>query len=374
MAVGFLNEMRAVPDHRVAGMVTFPLDEILLATLVSVVCGADDWERVEDYASESLDWLRRYLPFAQGVPSAQTFRKVFRLIDPVALERGFASWAASLHTARQTEPDASPEIIAIDGKTVRGSKAAPDGTGALHLVSAYASEAGLVLAQRAVDAKSNEIIAVPQLLELLALDGAIVSIDAIGTQTEIAKAIRAKRADYVLALKGNQTSLCQDVRLFFADPGLTADLDVHLETAIGHGRIEERTARAASADWLRQRHPAWPDLTSILEITARRTDKKTGRTSSETRLYISSRAPDPALLLTAVRAHWSIENNLHWVLDVTFDEDRCRTRKDHSARGLALIRKAALNLLKREPTKLSIGRKRAKACMNPEFRAAVMAG
>jgi hypothetical protein len=159
MAVGFLNEMRAVPDHRVAGMVTFPLDEILLATLVSVVCGADDWERVEDYASESLDWLRRYLPFAQGVPSAQTFRKVFRLIDPVALERGFASWAASLHTARQTEHGASPEVIAIDGKTVRGSKTAPDGTGALHLVSAYASEAGLVLAQRAVDAKSNEMSA-----------------------------------------------------------------------------------------------------------------------------------------------------------------------------------------------------------------------
>jgi predicted transposase YbfD/YdcC len=128
--------------------------------------------------------------------------------------------------------------------------------------------------QRAVDAKSNEIIALPQLLELLALEGAIVSIEAIGTQTEIAKAICAKRADYGLALKGHQTSLCEDVRLFFANPGLTADLDVHLETAIGHGRVEERTARAASSDWLRQRHPPWPDLTSILEITARRTGKK----------------------------------------------------------------------------------------------------
>lgn len=373
MTIGFLNEMRAVPDHRVAGMVTFPLDEILLATLVSVVCGADDWERIEDYASESLDWLRRFLPFAQGVPSAQTFRKVFRLIDPVALERGFASWAASLRACKQAGRGASPEVIAIDGKTARGSKTAPDGTGALHLISAYASEAGLVLAQRAVEAKSNEITAIPELLELLALDGAIVSIDAIGTQTEIAKAIRARRADYVLALKGNQMSLCDDARLFFADPSLRAGLGVHTETAIGHGRIEERTARAAPADWLSQRHPAWKDLTSIVEITARRTDKRTGRTSSETRLYISSLAPEPALLLAAVRAHWSIENNLHWILDVAFDEDRCRTRKDNSARGLALIRKAALNLLKREPSKLSIGRKRAKACMNQEFRAAVLA-
>jgi predicted transposase YbfD/YdcC len=176
----------------------------------------------------------------------------------------------------------------------------------------------------------------------------------------------------VLALKGNQTSLCEDVRLFFADPVRTAGLDVHLETAIRHGRVEEGTARAASADWLRQRHPASPDLASILKITACRTDKKTGRTSSETRLYISSLAPDPALLRTAVRAHWSIENNLNWVLEVAFDEDRCRTRKDHSARGLALLRKAAFNLLKRAPTKLSICRKRAKAGMTPDCRALVL--
>jgi predicted transposase YbfD/YdcC len=187
--------------------------------------------------------------------------------------------------------------------------------------------------QRAVDAKSNEIIALPQLLELLALEGAIVSIDAIGTQTEIAKAICAKRADYGLALKGHQTSLCEDVRLFFANPGLTAGLDVHLETAIRHGRVEERTARAASADWLRQRHPAWPDLTSILEITARRPDKKPAGPALNPGSTSPRRPPDPALLLTAVRAHWSIEYNLHWVLDVAFDEDRCRTRKDHLARG-----------------------------------------
>jgi predicted transposase YbfD/YdcC len=371
MALGFLSEMKAVPDHRVAGMVTYPLDEILLATLVSVICGANDWERVEDYACESLDWLRRYLPFAAGVPSAQTFRKVFRLIDPEALERGFAAWAASLQ--QRAGEQGGAHVVAIDGKTVRGSKTAADGTGAIHLVSAYASEAGLVLAQRAVDAKSNEITAIPALLDMLALDGAIVSIDAMGTQTEIARAIRVKRADYVLALKSNQTSLHEDARLFFADRDLCADLAAHAETAMGHGRVEERQARAACAQWLAARHPAWKDLKSVVEIKARRIDKKTGRETCETRLYISSLAPDPALLLAAVRAHWAIENNLHWVLDVAFDEDRCRTRKDHSAKGLALIRKAALNLLKREPSKLSIGRKRAKAAMNPEFRSQILA-
>ena len=372
MAIGFLDEMRHVPDHRVAGMVTFPLDEILLATLAAVVCGADDWERVEDYASESLDWLRGYLPFAAGIPTAQTFRKVFRVLDAEALERGFAAWAGSLRE-RLGGARGKAAMIAIDGKSVRGSKTEADGSGALHLVSAYASEAGLVLAQRATEDKSNEITAIPAVLALLALDGAIVSIDAIGTQKQIAAAILDKGGDYVLALKANQASLHEDARLFFGDPVLAAACTTHAETACGHGRIEERRCRAASAAWLAARHPAWRGLRSIAEIEARRIDKKTGAESVETRLYISSLAPDPALLLACVRAHWSIENNLHWVLDVAFDEDRCRTRKDNSARALALMRRAAFNLLKSEPTPLSIRRKRAKACMNPDFRTAILA-
>lgn len=374
MAVGFLDEMRQVPDHRVAGMVTFPLDEILLATLVAVVCGADDWERVEDYASESLDWLRRYLPFAAGIPTAQTFRKVFRVLDSDALERGFAAWAESLRERLGGQASAAARAhIAIDGKTVRGSKMSADGAGALHLVSAYASDAGLVLAQRAVDGKSNEITAIPAVLALLTLDGAIVSIDAIGTQKDIAACIQGKGGDYVLALKANQPSLHEDVGLFFADSALAVSCTTHAETACGHGRIEERSCRAASADWLAERHPDWKGLRSIAAVKARRIDKKTGAESVETRLYISSLAPDPALLLGCVRAHWSIENNLHWVLDVAFDEDRCRTRKDNSARALALMRRVALNLLKREPTPISIRRKRAKACMNPDFRAKILA-
>jgi predicted transposase YbfD/YdcC len=225
-----------------------------------------------------------------------------------------------------------------------------------------------------VDGKSNEITAIPELLDMLALEGAIVTIDAMGTQKDIAGKIVAKKADYVLALKGNQGTLQEDAALFFADPVLARDCPCHAETASGHGRIEERTVRAAAAAWLAERHPEWKGLNSILAVTVRRTIKKTGATSTETRLYISSLPPDPVRLAAAVRAHWSVENNLHWVLDVAFREDQCRTRKDHSARNLAMIRRAVLNLLRREPSKLSLKRKRLKAAMSPDFRAAVLAG
>ena len=189
---------------------TYPLDEVLLATLVGVVCGADGWQGVEEVATGAVDWLRGFLPFASGAPTAQTFRKAFRLLDTEALQRGFGAWAASLRAEAR-------EVIAADGKTLRGSKTSPDGKGALHLVSAYATAAGLVLAQQAVDGKSNEFTAIPELLDMLNLKGAIVSIDAMGTQTEIARRIVDKGADYGLALKGNQTSLHEDTALFFAD-------------------------------------------------------------------------------------------------------------------------------------------------------------
>lgn len=367
MSKGFLDHMRVVPDHRVAGMVTYPLDEVLLAALAGVVCGADDWEGIELFATDGVDWLRRFLPYANGVPTAQTFRKVFRLLDADALEAGFSAWAASLR------PTGAREVIAVDGKTVRGSRTRADGSGALHLVSAWASEAGLVLGQRAVDGKSNEITAIPSLLDRLELDGAIVSIDAIGTQKAIAQRIVEGGGDYVLALKGNQPGLHADVTAFLADPGLDDPGARHAETDAGHGRVEERACRAWDAGWLAERHPEWKGLTSFAAVTARRIDKKTGAQSLETRLYLSSLPPDPKALLAAVRAHWSVENNLHWQLDVTFDEDRCRTRKDNSALGLAVIRHAALNILKRDKLALSLKRKRLKACLNAQYRSNLLA-
>lgn len=367
MMISFLEHIKDVPDHRVAGMVTYPLNEVLLATLVGVLCGADDWDVIELLSREYLPWLKKFLPYKQGIPQAQTFRKIFQLLPPKVLEERFTTWISSVRKIAR-------EVVAVDGKTLRGSKKDRDGKDALHLLSAYACEAGLVIGQRAVDGKSNEITAIPELLEMLAIKGAIVSIDAMGTQKAIAAKIVEKEADYVLALKGNQSTLHDDVKRFFADEGLARSCAVHATTDAGHGRIEERTSRATEdIVWLRQLHPDWENLRSIAAITSMRTDKKTGVSSTETRFYITSLPADPTIILAATRAHWGIENNLHWQLDITFDEDRCRTRKDFSPLNLAVVRHAVLNILKQDQSKLSLKRKRVKASVNPNFRAELLA-
>ncbi len=367
MSISFLEQMKEIPDHRITGMVTYPLDEILLATLVGVLCGADDWEAIELLSREYLGWLKQFLPYKTGIPHAQTFRKVFRLLKPDVLEQCFASWVASLQEIVRG-------VVAVDGKTLRGSKQAADGSGALHLLSAYACEAGLVIGQCAVDRKSNEIKAIPDLLEMLAIKGTIVSIDAMGTQKAIAAKIVEQEADYVLALKGNQSTLHDDVKSFLEDAELAKACAVHKTTDAGHGRIEQRECRATDAiDWLKERHPDWQDLRGIAAITAKRIAKKTGQTSVETRFYITSLPAGPAAILAATRAHWGIENNLHWQLDITFDEDRCRTRKDFSPLNLAIVRHIVFNILKKDKSKLSLKRKRLKASVNPDFRAQLLA-
>ena len=350
MCINFLTHISAIEEPRISGMITYPLDEVLFSSLVGLLCRAEDWGEIEDMASIHINWLREFLPFKNGVPQAQTYRRIFAALDPKILEVAFSSWVTSLQ-------DTLTGVIAIDGKTLRGSKLNNSGHGALHVLSAYAHEAGLVIAQKAVDVKTNEITAIPGLLNSLVLHGVIVTIDAMWCQKNVAKTIRKGGADYVLALNGNQSSLHADVKGYFEDPELKAACLDFKTTEIGHGRIEERTCRVAEAGWLAADHGDWADLTTIVAITSERTDKKTGEITGDTRYYISSLDADPKALLSAARAHWSIENNLHWQLDVTFREDENRTRKDHAALNFSVIRRAALNMLKREVTKISLKRK-----------------
>ena len=359
MTKSLLSHFEALEDPRIKGLVTYPLSELLLGALVGVICGAEDFEEIVLVCQEKIDFLRKFLTYTNGIASPDTFQRVFDLLDAKVFSGCFAAWIASLIGHVEG-------VVAIDGKTVRGA-VQPEGR-ALHILSAYAHEAGLVLAQRVVDAKSNEITAIPDLLEGLALSGAIVTADAMGAQKEIAAAIVAKNAGYVLALKGNQGSLHEDVRLFFADPELAASCGSFERLDFGHGRIEERQCRVCSSvAWLKERHPDWPSLACIAAVTARRTDKKSGQTSTETRFYISSLPGDAETLLKATQAHWSIENNLHWMLDVTLGEDSCQTRKSHAACNLATIRKMVLGLCRKEPSKMSVKRKIKKAALNTDF-------
>lgn len=367
MTTSFLDHIKDIEDHRIVGMTTYPLDEVLLTVLVGLLCRVEDFDEIEMLCTDQLDWLRQFLPFQAGIAPAQTLRRVLQALCPRTLENAFASWVASLQ-------EVISGVVAIDGKTLRGSKPGANGSGALHVVSAYAHQAGLVLAQRAVEGKGNEITAIPDVLNMLKIDGAIVTIDAIGTQKSIAQQIIAGKADYLLALKGNQKALHDDVVEFFSDPKLAAACPRFDDTSFGHGRIEERTCRVAAAgDWLAERHPEWRNLRSIAEVTVRRRHKKTGEASRQTKYYISSLQPDPATILEASRSHWSVENNVHWQLDVSLREDESRIRKDYSARNLAMMRRAVLNMARREPSKMSIKRKRLKAALNKEFRARLIA-
>ena len=364
MTKSLLTHFECLEDPRIKGLVTYPLPELLLGGLVGVMCGAEDFEEIVLVCEEKIDFLRRFLPYDNGIASEDTFQRVFDLLDAKVFSDCFSSWIATLIGHVQG-------VVAIDGKTIRGALQ-PAGR-ALHILSAYAHEAGLVLAQRLVDAKSNEITAIPDLLEGLALSGAIVTIDAMGTQKEIAAAILAKKADYILALKGNQGTLHGDVRLFFADPVLAASCTSFETLGFGHGRIDERQCRVLSdTGWLKERHPDWPGLSSIAAITTRRTDKKSGKTSTETRFFISSLPGDAETMLRATQSHWSIENNLHWTLDVILGEDACQTRKSHAACNLATIRKMVLSLCRREPSKIPIKRKIKKAALNSAFLAELL--
>jgi predicted transposase YbfD/YdcC len=361
----FISNFEQLDDPRVPGLVTYPLNEILLCTLCGIICRATDWEEVSCWGKYHLKWLKKFLPFESGIPNSGTFARVFNAIDSKKFKACFDTWISDLPIKLNGKQ------VAIDGKTVRGSKLAPDGTGAAHIVSAFVHEYGLVIGQEKVNEKSNEITAIPELLTNLALEGSIISIDAIGTQKEIVKQIVNGKADYVLALKENQKSLYEDATLFLDNLDKDVIYDEYEDTDAGHGRIEVRNCKIVKdISWLNNRHPEWSNLRSIARVESVRIDKKTLKEQRQTRYYISSLASNAKTMLSYVRNHWSVENKLHWILDMNFKEDSCRTRIDHGAENLALIRKSALNLIRSynpEGKKITVKRKMLDAMYDTNY-------
>jgi predicted transposase YbfD/YdcC len=355
-----------IEDPRVQGRCGYPLIEIITIAICAVIAGADGWTEVETFGKSKEAWLRQFLKLENGIPSHDTFGDVFGMIDAVAFQCSFIRWIEGVFTITKGQ------VIAIDGKTARRSYDKTIGKDAIHMVSAWASANGITLGQRKVDDKSNEITAIPELLELLNITGCIVTIDAMGCQKQIAQKIRDGKADYVLSLKDNQGKLLQDVLDWFvhADQTGFANMihDYHETVNKGHGRIDIRRCWAV-ADPLAFEHirhyEGWADLQTIVRVQRERRLKD--KIEQETVYYISSLPPNARQILEATRTHWAVENSLHWVLDVVFREDDSRIRTGNSPQNMAVLRSIALNILKQDPSKGSLKQKRYRAALDDTF-------
>ncbi len=355
----------SITDPRQARKTRHDLVEVLVVAVNGVLAGADTFVEIEAWANEKLEWFRRYLKLEHGIPPHDTFGRLFGLIDPTEFESAFQRWVRSVLPALGQQ-----NVVAIDGKTSRRSGKI-DAT-ALHLVSAFAAGAGLVMGQTATAKKSNEKTAIPALLHTLALENCIVTIDAMGTQANIAQAIRDKKADYVLAVKNNHPTLADSMRDFFAQfQATSAERTPHSfyeQIEKDHGRIEHR--RCYVFDQLDCLHNPrqWPDLKAFVVIDAERTTK--GKTTCEQRYYITSLAADAQRLADAIRSHWSVENRLHWCMDVAFGDDQMRARTGHAAHNLAVLKHITLNLIRLDPIprKGGIKVRRLIAATSDEYR------
>lgn len=360
-----------LPDPRVSGRCTYKLTDVIIIAICGVLCGADSWVGVEMVGREKEDWFREFLELEHGIPSHDTFGDVFAMIDAEAFQKRFMRWVEQVFQVTKGQ------VVALDGKTLRGSHDKAIGKNAIHLVSAWASQNGLVLGQRQVADKSNEITAIPELLELLNVTGCIVTIDAMGCQTAIAQTIRDRGADYILRVKANQSKLRQDIEDWFVHGDQQAfvgmQMDYHRSVAKTSGRIEVRQCWVVSDpvafEYIRHYH-GWADLNSIIRI--HREVHHGEKVTEQTAYYISSLAASAQTLLDATQQHWAIENSFHWVLDVTFREDHARNRIGDSPANMAVLRSIALNLLKRDPSKHSLKQKRFKAAMNNDFLYALL--
>jgi predicted transposase YbfD/YdcC len=363
----FLDHFKDLPDHRQAGKVTYPLDEVLLLSLLAVLAGAEGFTDIARFGEKKLGLLRRFRPFADGTPSHDHLGDIFATLDAQGFRRCFVAWVAGL-----TKTPA--ELIAIDGKTSRrsGKKGSKE---AIHMVSAFAARQRLVLAQTKVGEKSNEILAIPSLLDMLSIEGALVTIDAMGCQRDIAQKIIDKKADYILALKGNQGTLREDVELFaneqkakgFSDTTVSADETVDAD----HGRIETRRVTVVhDVAWLQQRHD-WPGLKGVVVIDSTR--EIGARTERETRYYLTSSAWRAERLGSMVRDHWAVENSLHWVMDMTFRDDECRVRTEHAPENFVTLKHMAANLARKAPGRDSVRLRLKTAAWDDHYLAKLIA-
>ena len=365
-----LRIFRDIPDPRMQKKVTHKLHDILVIAVCSIIAGLEHWTQMEDYAKANFDWFKSFLDLANGIPSHDTFGNVFAALEPNEFETAIQLWLNSLSAT-----GTAGKHIAIDGKVLRRSFDRASNKSAVHMVSAYVHENHTVFGQVKVDDKSNEITAIPKLLQMLELKDSTVTIDAMGCQKEIAKAIIQKEGDYALALKGNQSSLLDDTKTFMDDlieSKAEDNYDYFESTEKGHGRLEIRKCWSCDdIDWLTKRHD-WVGLKSIAVIESKRIigDKE----SLERRYFISSHSGRCSQKIAKlIRDHWRIENELHWTLDVCFNEDSCRVRTENAAENLARIPRIALMLLKNEKTcKLGVKSKRAKASYDRGYMLTVL--
>lgn len=359
-----LRCLSVIPDPRIDRNKRHDLGEMLFVAVCAVLSGAQGWSDIVEFAHAKEAWLRKFVRLDNGIPVDDTFARVLSRIRPQALNEAFLDWVNGLVSS---EPG---RFIAIDGKTLRRSHDRRRGRGPLHLVSAWATQHGFALGQVKTDEKSNEITAIPELLRQLELAGAVVTLDAMGCQRELAAQVRAQKGDYVLAVKANQGGLHEALEDFFATAEATQYQGVehtyHEETDSGHGRVELRRCWASGQLPTLPEPERWAGLRSIALVCS---ERHCGATvTTERRLYISSLPAKAEAISRAVRAHWQIENGLHWVLDVTFREDESRIRRGHGAENFAVLRHLALNLLKREPTNISMRKKRIRAGYSDAFR------
>jgi predicted transposase YbfD/YdcC len=364
----FLSYFEDLPDYRQKGKVAYPLDEVLLLLLTATLAGAETVADASRFGRAKLEFLRRFRSFANGTPSHDQLGIILARLDPAAFQRCFVAWTASLTKT-------SAEVIAIDGKTVRRSYQKKGAEDPIHVVSAFAARQRMVLGQTKVADKSNEIVAIPALLELLAIEGAVVTIDAAGCQRKIAQTIIDRKADYLLALKGNQGTLRDDVELFAREQKEVAfkDASVSQDTTVAgdHGRIETRTVTVFhDIGWLQKSHQ-WPGLKSVVMVESER--ETAGKVEAETRFYITSLTLLANAVGPMIRSHWMVENSLHWVLDMIFRDDECRVRTDNAPFNLAIVKHIALNLLRTRKTKDSLRMRRKVAAWDENALAAYIA-